>query len=347
MLAVAPSFGKTVLAAKMIAERGVNTLVIVHSKAILNQWLSRLPMFLDVSPKDLGVIRGGKKKPTGLIDVALWQCSIRDDVVDDRVANYGQLIIDECHHVAAEEYELIGKEAKARYVLGLSATPVRKDGHHPIIFMQCGPVRYRVSPKELAASRPFEHTIITRHTQFKPIIRDEAQGRVTIQELYGALARDAARNDLIFDDVVAALEAGRSPLVITERKDHLEILAELLSKFCKNVIVLKGGMSSRGSKAAVAALEAAGEDQQRLLLATGRYLGEGFDDARLDTLFLTLPIILAWHAMAVRRPIESPTCREEGGDDLRLRRCQGAHARADGSQTRRRVPKPRVPRICK
>jgi hypothetical protein len=103
VLAVAPSFGKTVLAAKMIAERGVNTLVIVHSKAMLNQWLSRLPMFLDVSPKDLGVMRGGKKKPTGLIDVALWQSLIRDDVVDDRVANYGQLNIDACHHVAAEE----------------------------------------------------------------------------------------------------------------------------------------------------------------------------------------------------------------------------------------------------
>jgi superfamily II DNA or RNA helicase len=142
----------------------------------------------------------------------------------------------------------------------------------------------------LAASRPFEHTIITRHTQFKPIIRDEGQGRISIQELYGALARDAGRNDLIFDDVVAALEAGRSPLVITERKDHLELLAERLSKFCKNVIVLKGGMSSRGSKAAAAALEACGEAGERLLLATGRYLGEGFDDARLDTLFLTLPI---------------------------------------------------------
>jgi Type III restriction enzyme, res subunit len=208
VLAVAPSFGKTVLGAKMIAERGVNTLIIVHSKAILNQWLSRLPMFLDISPKDLGVMRGGRKKPTGLIDVALWQSLIRDNVVDDRVANYGQLIVDECHHVAAKKFELIAKEVKARYVLGLSATPVRKDGHHPIIFMQCGPVRYRVSPKELAASRPFEHTIITRHTQFKPIIRDEAQGRVTIQDLYGALARDAARNDLIFDDVVAALDAG-------------------------------------------------------------------------------------------------------------------------------------------
>jgi superfamily II DNA or RNA helicase len=290
VLAVAPSFGKTVLGAKMIADRGVNTLVIVHSKAILHQWLSRLPMFLGIAPEDLGVMRGGKKKPTGIIDVALWQSLIRDDVVDDRVANYGQLIVDECHHVAATEFELIAKDVKARYVLGLSATPVRKGGHHPIIFMQCGPVRYRVSPKELAASRPFEHTVIIRRTKFEPIIRDEAQGRATIQELYGALARDTARNDLIFDDVVAALEAGRSPLVITERKDHLELLAERLSKFCKNVIVLKGGMSGRGSKAAAAALEACGDDDERLLLATGRYLGEGFDDARLDTLFLTLPI---------------------------------------------------------
>jgi superfamily II DNA or RNA helicase len=290
VLAVAPSFGKTVLGAKMIAERGVNTLIIVHSKAILDQWLTRLPIFLDIAPKDLGVMRGGKKKPAGIIDVALWQSLIRDNVVDDSVANYGQLIVDECHHVAAKKFELIAKEVKARYILGLSATPVRKDGHHPIIFMHCGPVRYRVSPKELAASRPFEHTIIIRHTQFKPIIREEVNARISIQDLYGALARDAARNDLIFDDVVAALEAGRSPLVITERKDHLEMLAERLSKFCKNMIVLKGGMSRRGSKAAIAAIEACGEDDERLLLATGRYLGEGFDDARLDTLFLTLPI---------------------------------------------------------
>lgn len=290
VLAVAPSFGKTVLGAKMIAERGVNTLIIVHSKAIMDQWLTRLPMFLDISPKDLGVMRGGKKKPTGIIDVALWQSLIRDNVVDDSVANYGQLIVDECHHVAAKNFELIAKEVKARYVLGLSATPVRKDGHHPIIFMHCGPIRYRVSPKELAASRPFEHTVIIRHTQFKPIVREEAKGRISIQDIYGALACDAARNDLIFDDILAALEAGRSPLVITERKDHLEFLAHRLSRFCKNVIILKGGMSSRGAKAAIAALKACGEDDERLLLATGRYLGEGFDDARLDTLFLTLPI---------------------------------------------------------
>jgi superfamily II DNA or RNA helicase len=173
------------------------------------------------------------------------------------------IIVDECHHVAAKKFELIAKEVKARYVVGLSATPVRKDGHHPIIFMHCGPVRYRVSPKELAASRPFEHTIIIRHTQFKPINREEVNGRISIQDLYSALASDAARNDLIFDDVVAALEAGRSPLVITEGKDHLELLAERLSKFCKNVIELKGGMSSRGPKAAIAALESCGEDDER------------------------------------------------------------------------------------
>jgi superfamily II DNA or RNA helicase len=235
------------------------------------------------------VIHGGKKKPTGAIDIALMQSLVRQGVVSDLVANYGHLIVDECHHLSAVSFEAIAREAKARYVLGLSATVTRKDGHHPIIFMQCGPVRHRVNARQQAAQRPFEHKVVFRQTNFRAA-RNMPGERVAIQELYAQIATDTLRNDLIFEDVLAALEAGRSPVVITERKDHLSMLAERLSKFAKNVIVLQGGMGARELRATKEALAAIPETEERLLIATGRYLGEGFDDARLDTLFLTMPI---------------------------------------------------------
>jgi superfamily II DNA or RNA helicase len=217
------------------------------------------------------------------------QSLVRQGVVSDLVANYGHLIVDECHHLSAVSFEAIAREAKARYVLGLSATVARKDGHHPIIFMQCGPVRYRVDARQQAAERPFEHKVAFRHTQFRAT-RSMPGQQVAIQELYAQLAADEVRNDLIFEDVLAALEAGRSPVVITERKDHLSMLADRLSKFAKNVVILRGGMGARELRATAAALSAIPEGEERLLIATGRYLGEGFDDARLDTLFLTMPI---------------------------------------------------------
>ena len=177
----------------------------------------------------------------------------------------------------------------AKALLGLSATVTRKDGHHPIMFMQCGPVRYRVDPKKQAATRPFDHKVVFRRTEFR---RSDGtlNERPPIQELNACLARDPARNDQIFDDILLALEAGRSPVVITERKDHLKTLAARLSKFAKNVIILSGGMSARQMRAAFDALTAIPGDRERVLVATGRYLGEGFDDARLDTLFLTMPV---------------------------------------------------------
>ena len=196
------------------------------------------------------------------------------------------------------------RAAKARYILGLSATVTRKDGHHPIMFMQCSPVRYRVDPKKQAATRPFDHKVVFRRTEFR---RSDGtlNERPPIQELYACLARDPARNDLIFDDILLALEAGRSPVVITERKDHLETLAARLSKFAKNVIILSGGMSARQMRAAFDALTAIPGDRERVLVATGRYLGEGFDDARLDTLFLTMPVswrgVLAQYAGRLHR----------------------------------------------
>ena len=289
VLAATTAFGKTVVAIKLIAERGRNTLILVHRQQLLDQWLARLSAFLDIEADRIGVVRGGKKKPTGVVDVAIIQSFVRKGEVSDLVANYGHLIVDECHHLSAVSFEAIARAAKAKYVLGLSATVTRKDGHHPIIFMQCGPIRHRVDARKQAASRPFSHRVIRRESAFRAA-RQETGTRLSIQELYRLLAGDEIRNEMIFDDVLAALEARRSPIVLTERKDHLQALAERLSRFAKNVIVLKGGMKAQERKQATEALKAVPDGEERVIVATGRYLGEGFDDARLDTLFLTMPI---------------------------------------------------------
>jgi superfamily II DNA or RNA helicase len=217
------------------------------------------------------------------------QSLVRKGVVSDLVGEYGHLVVDECHHLSAVGFEAVAREAKAKYVLGLSATVTRKDGHHPIIFMQCGPLRHRVSARKQAERRPFEHRVVVRNTQFRGR-SIEAERRQTIQKLYAELAHDQKRNDLIFDDIIASLEAGRSPLVITERKDHLEHLKARMSGFVKNLVVLRGGMKPREAREAAERLAAIEDHEERVLLATGKFLGEGFDDARLDTLFLTMPI---------------------------------------------------------
>jgi superfamily II DNA or RNA helicase len=288
VLAATTAFGKTVVACNLIANRNTNTLVLVHRQQLLDQWVARLRAFLDTEDR-VGVIRGGRKRPTGFIDVATIQSLRRKGDVSDLVADYGHLVVDECHHLSAVSFEVVARAAKAKYVLGLSATVTRKDGHHPIIFMQCGPIRYRVDARKQAAARPFSHRVMVKKTAFRAA-RQNPDIPVAIQELYGLLAGDAARNDMIFDDILSALEAGRSPVVLTERKDHLEALAQRLTKFAKNVVVLKGGMGVKQRQQVTAALASVPDTDERVIVATGRYLGEGFDDARLDTLFLTMPI---------------------------------------------------------
>ena len=289
VLTATTAFGKTVVGCWLVAERNTNTLVLVHRQALLDQWVARLGAFLNIDADHIGVIRGGKKRPTGVIDVATIQSLVRKGKISDLVANYGQPVVDECHHLSAVSFEAVARAAKAKYVLGLSATVTRKDGHHPIIFMQCGPVRYRVDARKQAAARPFFHQVLVKKTGFRAE-RKNSDARETIQELYALLGRDDARNDMIFDDILSALEAGRSPVVITERKDHLRAIAQRLSKFAKNVVVLKGGMGAKERNQASAALASVPDAEERVIVATGRYLGEGFDDARLDTLFLTMPI---------------------------------------------------------
>jgi len=288
VLAATTAFGKTVVAARLIAERKVNTLVLVHRQQLLDQWMERLTTFLDIDRKQIGGIGGGKHKPTGLIDVALIQSLCRKGVVDDLVANYGHLVVDECHHISAVSFEQVARACKARYVTGLSATTVRKDGHHPIIFMQCGPIRYRVDAKQQAAARPFDHRVILRDTAFTFPIPDGE--RPAIQNIYAAMVTNSNRNQLLLDDVMQAMTAGRSPVILTERTEHLEWLAEQLRPQVQHVIVLRGGMGVKQRRAVMAQLTSIPEYEPRILVATGRYLGEGFDDARLDTLFLAMPI---------------------------------------------------------
>ena len=289
VLAATTAFGKTVVGARMIAERGVSTLVLVHRRQLMDQWVERLSTFLDLPRAKIGTIGGGKRRPTGVVDVALIQSLVRKGEVDDIVGDYGHLVVDECHHLSAVSFELVARRTKARFVLGLSATVTRKDGHHPIIFMQCGPIRFRVDARNEAAKRPFHHRVQIRETSFQ--LPEQANGSsLPIHQIYSILANDEARNALIFDDVLAALEARRSPVIITERSDHVALLAERFEKFARNVVVLKGGQSERQRRALMERLASIADHEERLLVATGRYLGEGFDDPRLDTLFLAMPI---------------------------------------------------------
>jgi len=310
VLSATTAFGKTVVAAWMIAQRGVNVLVVVHTKPLLEQWIERLSAFLGIPAKSIGRFGGGKKNPSGHIDVGLMQSLIRRGVVDDRVGGYGHVIFDECHHLSAPSFEAIARRVKAKYVLGLSATVARKDGHHPVIFMQCGPMRHRVDAKEQAATRAFAHLVHVHPTSFRPPddMVAETDKRKQFQQLYAALAQDPARNAQIVEDALAALSAGRSPVILTERTDHLDALAALLGPRVENLIVLQGGMGKKALTAARRRMTEIPAGEPRLLLAMGRFIGEGFDDARLDTLFLALPVswkgIIAQYAGRLHRDHE-------------------------------------------
>jgi superfamily II DNA or RNA helicase len=194
--------------------------------------------------KSIGQIGGGKNDPSGCVDVAIIQSSHDKAGVKDFVAEYGQVIVDECHHLSAFTFEQVLKQVKAKYVLGLTATPERKDGHHPIIYMQCGPIRYKLSARSMTASSPFEHEVIPRLTEF--CVPPE-QADTTIQELYAGLVDDTARNELIVGDLLHAVQDGCSPLLLTARTEHLKYFETALDGRVENVFVLKGGM---GKKAA-------------------------------------------------------------------------------------------------
>ncbi|MEW6173691.1 MAG: DEAD/DEAH box helicase family protein [Bacillota bacterium] len=304
VLSATTAFGKTVIAAKLIAERKLNTLILVHRQQLLSQWKRKLSEFLNIHEELpvlekkrgrkknrslIGQIGAGKDDLSGIIDVAVMQSLNSGGEVKEYVKNYGMVIVDECHHIPAFSFEQILKNSNPKYVYGLTATPTRKDGHHPIIFMHCGPIRYRVDAKKQAEKRPFEHYVIPRFTGFRvPIDKEEKE--LTIQEIYTEIAANEIRNQLIKDDVVKSYENGRNSLILTERTAHVEQLAKKIGEKIPGVIALTGSMSAQETKKILAKISETPPDEQLTLISTGKYIGEGFDEPRLDTLFLAMPI---------------------------------------------------------
>jgi len=301
VLSATTAFGKTVAAIGLIVKHGVNTLILVHTKALLDQWVQRLQQFLVID--DVPEIEDGKrkrKKPLspigtlsstgnrlhGIIDIALMQSCISDNEVKPFVKDYGMVIADECHHVSAVNFEQILKSVNAHCVYGLTATPIRKDGHQPIIFMQCGPIRYSADAKAQMQSQSFQRLLVPRFTPFRLVSNED----LSFTKVTRQIAEDEYRNILIVKDVIGVLKEGRSPVILTSRTSHVTLLAELLQPHCKNVVTLVGSNSTKEKRLKMEQLHSISSSEPLVIVATGKYVGEGFDYPRLDTLFLASPV---------------------------------------------------------
>jgi superfamily II DNA or RNA helicase len=283
VLCAPTAFGKTVMAAALIAHRGVNTLVLVHRTELLKQWQERLQTFLGVGKGVVGTIGGGKAKPTGKIDIAVMQSLTRKGEINSLVELYGQVIVDECHHVGAVSFDAILRHAKAKFVLGLTATPIRRDGQQPIIFMQCGPIRHTAAPSEDA---PHDLAVTPR---FRSSLID-VPADAGIQDVFRQLANDPSRTAAVAKEVATAAQQGRKVLVLTERTEHVNAIAKALGELVPAPFVLHGRMSKKQRATVIELLSKLPGEAPRVLVATGKLVGEGFDHPALDTMVLAMPI---------------------------------------------------------
>lgn len=304
VLSATTAFGKTVVGARMIAAKRRNILVLVHTSALLNQWKSALTKFLSFSyalpeqPKKrgrkkelshIGQLGATKNTVNGKLDIAIIQSLGGKNGVKDVVKNYGMVLVDECHHVPALMFEQVLKSVKAKYVYGLTATPVRVDGRQESIFMQCGEIAYRVDAIEQAQRQLFDHVAVPKFTDFRmPLAADS--GFKTLNQIFTELCLSKNRNAMIVDDVVKAVNAGRMPIVLTERTEHAKLLTDAIEHRGIKTFLLIGKEAAKLKREKLAAIAAAGQTERFVIVAVGRYVGEGFDFARLDTLFLAMPI---------------------------------------------------------
>ena len=298
-LSATTAFGKTVFAIAMIAQRKVNTLILVHRKSLLDQWKKQLEEFMEINEeinnstakrrKDnspIGILCSGKNTLHGIIDIALIQSCQEEKEVKPFVRDYGMVIVDECHHVSSVSFEQVLKQVRAHSVYGLTATPIRKDGHQPIIFMQCGKIRYSADAKSQMNRQNFVRTLIPRFTSFRNVSSEVK----TYTQVIEALSTDEIRNKLIVDDVSKAVNDGRTPIILTNLTSHVRLLAEMLLPYANHVVSLIGADSTKEKRQAMEKIEEIPATESLIIVATGKYIGEGFDYPRLDTLFLVLPI---------------------------------------------------------
>ena len=300
ILSATTAFGKTVVASYLIAARKVNTLILVHSSALLQQWqqsLSKFLMFEDELPEQpkkrgrqkklfhIGQLGATKNTLNHIVDIAIMQSVVGGDEVKEFVKDYGMVIVDECHHVSAFTFEKILRKVNAKYVYGLTATPKRQDGHQPIITMQCGSIRYQVDALSQSLKWDFAHYVIPEFTDFRI-----AQSDMKYQEICTKLCVDEARNRQIVNDVLTAYHNGRNCIVLTERTEHADILLSAINSNAENVFLLSGKDKAKDKREKLEAIKAVPQDENMVIIATGKYVGEGFDEPRLDTLFLAMPI---------------------------------------------------------
>lgn len=300
-LSATTAFGKTIFAIAMIARRKVNTLILVHRKSLLDQWKKQLESFLEINEtvvdegnkrksrkklSPIGLLCSGKNSLHGILDIALMQSCQEGNEIKPFVQDYGMVIVDECHHVSSVSFEQVLRQVRAHYVYGLTATPIRKDGHQPIIFMQCGKIRYTADAKSQIDKQDFTRTLISRFTSFRNLSSDTK----TYTQIIEAISTDEMRNKFIVEDVKKVIEEGRTPIILTSLTSHVRLLADMISPYAKHVITLVGADSTKEKKIAMEQLQKIPASESSVIVATGKYIGEGFDYPRLDTLFLVLPI---------------------------------------------------------
>jgi superfamily II DNA or RNA helicase len=285
VLVAPPGSGKTVIACGIIADRRLPTLIVVDRQPLVEQWRERLAEHLGVATKEIGQFGGGRNKAKGVVDIAMAQTLARRDDLCEIGRAYGLVVVDECHHVPAVTFERVVREMPVRYWLGLTATPYRRDHLEKLITMYCGAERYRMTTDYE------EHFRIDRILVTHPTAHEQSgDEELGIQAVFRSIVEDQERSRQICGDIATAIEAGRNCLVLTQWTEHLEILAGELQRLGIEAIVMRGGMGKKARAGASAEMEAQASAGGLALLATGSFLGEGFDFPQLDTLFLAFPL---------------------------------------------------------
>lgn len=263
-----PGFGKTLIGSKMIELRGVSSLVVVNKNMLLDQWIQRFVDYFGYTKKDVGFLGKSRNKLNGKLDIATMQ-SIKNQ--PEIIQNYSFVIVDECHHIPAVTFEQIIKQFCGKYLLGLSATPNRKDALEPILFQQLGNISYEYKKKRTLTHR------------LKVISSDFESSSDNYAQLINDIIVDERRNDLIINEILKY--KNRKILVLTDRIEHINILEELLIKNNLNYVSIHGSMAKKQQDESLEKIEG-----NSLILATTSYFGEGIDFPHLNTIIFSTPI---------------------------------------------------------